>query len=129
MERFKAGDMVSVTTENSSGVGFVYNTDSKNPEEGVLRVSIAWSNGGSSDDLAISEFKTIEKAGVFTEEKGKSIIKDLNQLTDGLEMDKNSIGLFNCVDHTGEMVYQIRLGLIGETVEANFNDFYHYSSV
>lgn len=124
MTNFKEGDMVSVTTQNLTGVGFVYNTDSKNPEEGVLRVSIAWSNGGSSDGLAISEFKTIEKAGVFTEEKGKSIIKDLNQLTAGLEMDKNSIGLSNSVDHTGEMIYLIRLGLIDETVEANFNDFY-----
>ena len=127
MERFKAGDMVSVTTENSSGVGFVYNTDSKNPEEGVLRVSIAWSNGGSSDDLAISEFKTIEKVGLLTEEKGKSIIKELDEFATGL--DKYSLGLPDGVDHTGEMIHIIRTGLIGETVEANFNDFYHYSSV
>lgn len=127
MERFKAGDMVRVTTENSSGVGFVYNTDSKNPEEGVLRVSIAWSNGGSSDGLAIPEFKTIEKVGLLTEEKGKSIIKELDEFATGL--DKYSLGLPDGVDHTGEMIHIIRICLIGETVEANFNDLYHHSSV
>jgi hypothetical protein len=131
MEKFKAGDMVTVETENSIGIGFVYNTYPEQPECGVLRVSVAWSNGGCSDGFAITEFKKIEKSGVLTEEKGKSIIRDLDELTTGLEMDKNSVGLslFDCVDHTGEMVYQIRLGLIGETVEANFNDLYHHSLI
>ena len=127
MERFKAGDMVTVETENSTGIGFVYNTDSAQPECGVLRVSVAWSNGGCSDGLVLSEFKTIEKVGLLTGEKGKSIIKELDEFATGL--DKYSLGLPDGVDHTGEMIHIIRIGLIGETVEANFNDLYHHTSV
>lgn len=114
MENFKAGDMVNVTVENSSGVGFVYNTDPIQPECGVLRVSIAWSNGGCSDGLPISGFKTIEKTGVLTEEKGKLIIDSLDDFASGL--DKYSLGLPCGPDHSGEMIHIIRMGLIAETV-------------
>ena len=127
MEKFKAGDMVSVTTENSSGIGFLYNTYPEQPEQGMVVASIAWSNGGSTDGLAIPEFKTIEKLGLLTEEKGKSIIKELDEFATSL--DKYSLGLPDGVDHTGEMIHIIRIGLIGETVEANFNDLYHHTSV
>ena len=115
MERFKAGDMVTVETENSTGIGFVYNTDSAQPECGVLRVSVAWSNGGCSDGLIISEFKTIEKTGVLTEEKGKSIIEELDEFSKGV--DKYSLGLPDFADHTGEMIHIIRIGLINKTVD------------
>lgn len=117
MSNFKPGDMVSVTTENSYGVGFVYNTYTEKPEQGILVASIAWSNGGATGGIPLWDFKTIEKIGVLTEKKGKSIIKELDELTAGLEMDKNSIGLFNCVDHTGEKIHIIRLGLMSETVD------------
>ena len=43
MEKFKPGDMVSVTTENRTGIGFVYNTYMERPEEGILVASIVWS--------------------------------------------------------------------------------------
>jgi hypothetical protein len=115
MEKFKAGDMVTVETENSTGIGFVYNTDSAQPECGVLRVSVAWSNGGCSDGLAISEFKKIEKSGVLTEEKGKVIIEELHEFASSV--DKYSLGLPDFADHTGEMIHIIRIGLIAETVE------------
>lgn len=115
MKTFKAGDMVMVTTQDASGVGFIYNTDPKNPERGVLRASIAWSEGLSSDGLVISEFKTIEKTGVLTEGKGKAIISELNEFSQGL--DRYSLGLPNGVDHTGEMIYIIKMGLISETVD------------
>ena len=127
MERFKAGDMIVATTVNASGVGFIYNTYPEQPDMGVLRASIAWSDGGCSDGLAIPEFKTIEKLGLLTEEKGRSIIKELDEFATGL--DKYSLGLPDGVDHTGEMIHIIRIGLIGETVEANFNDLYHHTSV
>jgi len=116
MGTLKAGDMVMVTTQNANGVGFIYNTYPDKPEEGVLRASIAWSDGGCSDGLVISEFKTIEKTGVLTEEKGKEIIRELDEFASGL--DKYSLGLPGGVDHTGEMVHIIRMGLINETVEA-----------
>ncbi len=116
MKTFKAGDMIAVTTVNASGVGFIYNTYPEQPDMGVLRASIAWSDGGCSDGLIISEFKTIEKTGVLTEEKGKSIIKELDEFVAGL--DKYSLGLPSGVDHTGEMIHIIRMGLINETVEA-----------
>lgn len=115
MKTFKAGDMIVVTTVNASGVGFVYNTDPSQPDMGVLRASIAWSNGGCIDGINLSEFKTIEKTGVLTEEKGKSIIKELDEFAAGL--DKYSLGLPSGVDHTGEMIHIIRIGLIAETVE------------
>ena len=115
MEIFKAGDMVTVETENSTGIGFVYNTDSAQPECGVLRVSVAWSNGGCSDGFTISEFKRIEKTGVLTEEKGKTIIKELHEFASAV--DKYSLGLPDFADHTGEMIHIIRIGLIDETVD------------
>jgi hypothetical protein len=115
MEQFKAGDMVKVSTENLNGIGFVYNTDPVQPECGVLRVSVAWNSGGCIDGIGISEFKTIEKTGVLTEEKGKAIIKELDEFCSGL--DKYSLGLPSGVDHTGEMIHIIRMGLINETVE------------
>ena len=115
MKTFKAGDMVRVTTQDASGIGFIYNTDPKKPEQGVLRASIAWSEGLSSDGLIISEFKTIEKTGVLTEEKGKAIFKEIGEFTRGL--DRYSLGLPNGVDHTGEMIHIMRIGLIDETVD------------
>ena len=115
MERFKAGDMIAVTTVNSSGIGFIYNTYPDQPEMGVLRASIAWSDGGCSDGLVISEFKTIEKTGVLTEEKGKSIIEELDEFSKGV--DKYSLGLPDFADHTGEMIHIIRIGLINKTVD------------
>jgi hypothetical protein len=135
MEKFKAGDMVSVTTENSSGIGFLYNTSPEFPENGMVAASIILNNGVSMDGLSLSDFKTIEKVGLLTEEKGRAIIKELDEFATGL--DKCSLGLpkwvtqgsLNGVDHTGEMIHIIRIGLIGETVEANFNDLYHHSSV
>ena len=126
MEKFKAGDMVSVTTENSSGIGFLYSTH-PDPAEAMIAASIILSNGVSMDGISLSEFKTIEKVGLLTEEKGKSIIKELDEFAAGL--DKYSLGLPDGVDHTGEMIHIIRTGLIGETVEANFNDLYHRTSV
>ena len=126
MERFKAGDMVRVTTENSSGIGFLYSTH-PDPAEAMIAASIILSNGVSMDGISLSEFKTIEKVGLLTEEKGKSIIKELDEFAAGL--DKYSLGLPDGVDHTGEMIHIIRIGLIGETVEANFNDLYHRTSV
>ena len=126
MEKFKAGDMVRVTTENSSGIGFLYSTH-PDPAEAMIAASIILSNGVSMDGISLSEFKTIEKVGLLTEEKGKSIIKELDEFAAGL--DKYSLGLPDGVDHTGEMIHIIRIGLIGETVEANFNDLYHHSSV
>ena len=126
MEKFKAGDMVRVTTENSSGIGFLYSTH-PDPAEAMIAASIILSNGVSMDGISLSEFKTIEKVGLLTEEKGKSIIKELDEFAAGL--DKYSLGLPDGVDHTGEMIHIIRIGLIGETVEANFNDLYHRTSV
>lgn len=126
MEKFKAGDMVRVTTENSSGIGFLYSTH-PDPAEAMIAASIILSNGVSMDGISLSEFKTIEKVGLLTEEKGRSIIKELDEFAAGL--DKYSLGLPNGVDHTGEMIHIIRIGLIGETVEANFNDLYHHTSV
>ena len=114
MRTFKAGDMIVVTTVNASGIGFIYNTYPEQPEMGVLRASIAWSDGGCSDGLVISEFKTIEKTGVLTEEKGKTIIKELDEFCKGV--DKYSLGLPDFADHTGEMIHIIRIGLIDETV-------------
>jgi len=135
MEKFKAGDMVSVTTENSSGIGFLYNTSPEFPENGMVAASIILNNGVSMDGLSLSDFKTIEKVGLLTEAKGRAIIKELDEFSIGL--DKYSLdipkwvtqGSLNGVDHTGEMIHIIRIGLIGETVEANFNDLYHHSSV
>ena len=115
MEKFKAGDMITVETENSSGIGFIYNTDSAQPECGVLVASVVWSNGGCSDGLAISEFKTIQKTGILTEGKGKIIIKELDKFAKSV--DKYSLGLPDFADHTGEMIHIIRMGLITETVE------------
>ena len=115
MEPFKAGDMIAVTTVNSSGIGFIYNTYPEQPEMGVLRASIAWSDGGCSDGLIISEFKTIEKTGVLTEEKGKFIIEELDEFAKGV--DKYSLGLPDFADHTGEMIHIIRIGLIDQTVD------------
>ncbi len=116
MEEFKAGDMIKVTTaQYGGGIGFIYNTDSAQPECGILRASISWCDGGCSDGLVISEFKTIEKTGVLTEEKGKTIIKELDEFCKGV--DKYSLGLPDFADHTGEMIHIIRIGLIGETVE------------
>jgi len=134
MEKFKACDMVSVTTENSSGIGFLYSTH-PDPAEAMVAASIILSDGVSMDGLSLSDFKTIEKVGLLTEEKGRSIIKELNEFATGL--DKYSLdipkwvtqGSLNGVDHTGEMIHIIRIGLIGETVEANFNELYHHSSV
>ena len=126
MEKFKAGDMVSVTTENSSGIGFLYSTH-PDPAEAMVAASIILSDGVSMDGLSLSDFKTIEKVGLLTEEKGRSIIKELDGFASGL--DKYSLGLPDGVDHTGEMIHIIRIGLIGETVEANFNELYHHSSV
>ena len=126
MEKFKAGDMVSVTTENSSGIGFLYSTH-PDPAEAMVAASIILSDGVSMDGLSLSDFKTIEKVGLLTEEKGRTIIKELNEFATGL--DKYSLGLPDGVDHTGEMIHIIRIGLIGETVEVNFNDLYHHSSV
>ena len=116
MEKFKPGDMVSVTTENRTGIGFVYNTYTEKPEERILVASIVWSNGGCTDGIYLWEFKTIEKTGVLTEEKGKSIIKELDEFAS--DLDKYSLGLPGGVDHTGEMIHIIRMGLINETVEA-----------
>lgn len=115
MKNFKAGDMIMVTTVNASGVGFVYNTDPVQPDMGVLRASIAWSDGGCSDGLVLSEFKTVEKTGVLTEKKGKAIIEELNEFASAL--DKYSLGLPDFANHTGEMIHIIRIGLIAETVE------------
>jgi hypothetical protein len=115
MEQFKAGDMVRVFTQNANGIGFIYNTDPVQPECGVLRASIAWSDGGCSDGLVISEFKTVEKIGVLTEEKGKAIIRELDEFASGV--DKYCLGLPDFADHTGEMIHIIRMGLINETVE------------
>ena len=126
MEKFKAGDMVRVTTENSSGIGFLYSTH-PDPAEALVAESIILSDGVSMDGLSLSDFKTIEKVGLLTEEKGRTIIKELNEFATGL--DKYSLGLPDGVDHTGEMIHIIRIGLIGETVEANFNGLYHHSSV
>ena len=127
MENFKAGDMVSVTTENSAGIGFLYNTYPEQPELGMVVASIAWHNGGSTDGLIIPEFKTIEKVGLLTEKKGKSIVNEIGEFARGL--DSYSFGLPDGVDHTGEMIHIIRIGLIGETMEANFNDLYHHTSI
>jgi len=127
MEKFKAGDMVSVTTENSSGIGFLYNTSPEFPENGMVAASIILNNGVSMDGLSLSDFKTIEKVGLLTEAKGRAIIKELDEFA--TRLDKCSLGLPDGVDHTGEMIHIIRIGLIGETVEANFNDLYHHSSV
>jgi hypothetical protein len=114
---FKAGDMIKVTTSQyGTGIGFVYNTDQVQPECGVLRASIAWSDGGCSDGLVISEFKTVEKTGMLTEEKGKAIIEELHEFASSV--DKYSLGLPDFADHTGEMIHIIRIGLIAETVEA-----------
>ena len=126
MEKFKAGDMVRVTTENSSGIGFLYSTH-PDPAEAMVAASIILSDGVSMDGLSLSDFKTIEKVGLLTEEKGRSIIKELNGFATGL--DKCSLGLPDGVDHTGEMIHIIRIGLIGETAEANFNDLYHHTSI
>jgi hypothetical protein len=115
MEKFKPGDMVSVTTENSYGVGFVYNTYTEKPEQGILVASIAWSNGGCTGGIPLWDFKTIEKTGVLTEEKGKAIIKELDGFDAGLE--KCSLDIPSGVDHTGEMIHIIRMGLIAETVD------------
>jgi hypothetical protein len=115
MEKFKPGDMVSVTTENACGVGFVYNTYTEKPEQGILVASIAWSDGGCTDGISLWDFKTIEKIGVLTEKKGKSIIKELDEFALGL--DEYSLGLPGGVDHTGEMIHIIRMGLINETVD------------
>ncbi len=116
MEKIKAGDMVSVETADSKGIGFVYNTYPEQPEMGVLRASISWSDGGCSDGLVLSEFKRIEKTGVLTEEKGKAIIEELHEFASSV--DKYSLGLPDFADHTGEMIHIIRIGLIAETVEA-----------
>ena len=118
--------MVRVTTENSSGIGFLYSTH-PDPAEAMVAASVILSDGVSMDGLSLSDFKTIEKVGLLTEEKGRSIIKELNEFATGL--DKFSLGLPDGVDHTGEMIHIIRIGLIGETAEANFNDLYHNPSV
>jgi hypothetical protein len=115
MSNFKPGDMVSVTTENACGVGFVYNTYTEKPEQGILVASIAWSDGGATGGIPLWDFKTVEKIGVLTEKKGKSIIKELDGFAAGL--DKYSLGLPNGVDHTGEMIHIIRMGLTAETVD------------
>jgi hypothetical protein len=116
MGNFKGGEMIKVTTQDASGIGFVYNTDPTQPECGVLRASIAWSDGGCSDGLVLSEFKTIEKTGVLTEEKGKSIIKELGEFASGVDR-CNPLDLPGGPDHTGEMIHIIRIGLITETVD------------
>jgi hypothetical protein len=115
MEKFKDGDMIKVTKDEVSGIGFIYSTYLEKPEEGILLASIAWSDGGSSDGILLGRFKTIEKLGFFTEEKGREIIKDLNEFALGL--DKYSLGLPGGIDHTGEMIHIIKMGLVNETVD------------
>lgn len=115
MDGFKAGDMVSVEGRNNKGVGFVYNTDPVQPGCGVLKVSIAWSDGGCTDGLNLNDFRKVEKVGLLTDEKGKKIIHELDEFCTGL--DKYSLGLPSGVDHTGEMIYIIKMGLIDETVD------------
>jgi hypothetical protein len=114
MEKFKEGDMIRVTKDGESGIGFVFNTYTEKPENGIFAASIAWRNGGCTN-MHLSKLDTIEKIGFFTEEKGRTIIKDLNEFALGL--DKYSLGLPGGIDHTGEMIHIIKMGLINETVD------------
>jgi hypothetical protein len=114
MEKFKEGDMIKVTKDEESGIGFVFNTYTENPERGIFAASIAWRNGGCTN-MHLSKLDTIEKIGLFTEDKGRSIIKELDEFAAGL--DKYSLGLPGGIDHTGEMVHIIKMGLINETVD------------
>jgi hypothetical protein len=112
MPNLKSGDMVSITTENSSGIGFLYNTNQENPSLGVLAASVVLTNGVCMSGLSMSDLKTVERIGLLTEVKGRRIIKDLDEFASGL--DKYSLGLPNGVDHSGEMIHLIRMGLLGD---------------
>jgi hypothetical protein len=115
MPNLKSGDMVSITTENSSGIGFLYNTNPENPSQGVLAVSVVLTNGVCMSGLSMSDLKTVERIGLLTEVTGRRIIKDLDEFASGL--DRYSLGLPNGVDHSGEMIHLIRMGLLGDELE------------
>jgi hypothetical protein len=115
MPNLKSGYMVSITTENSSGIGFLYNTNPENPSQGVLAASIVLANGVCMSGLSMSDLKTVERIGLLTEVKGRRIIKDLDEFASGL--DKHSLGLPNGVDHSGEMIHLIRMGLLGDELD------------
>jgi len=115
MPNLKSGDMVSITTENSSGIGFLYNTNPENPSQGVLAASIVLANGVCMSGLSMSDLKTVERIGLLTEVKGRRIINDLDEFASGL--DKYSLGLPNGVDHSGEMIHLIRMGLLGDELD------------
>ena len=107
--------MVSITTDNSSGIGFLYNTNPENPSQGVLSASVVLTNGVCMSGLSMSDLKTVERIGLLTEVKGRRIIKDLAEFASGL--DKYSLGLPNGVDHSGEMIHLIRMGLLGDELD------------
>ena len=120
MPNLKSGDMVSITTENSSGIGFLYNTNQENPSQGVLAVSVVLANGVCMSGLSMSDLKTVERIGLLTEVKGREIIRSLDEFSTGL--DKYSLGLPNGVDHSGEMIHLIRMGLLGDELDQSLTD-------
>lgn len=110
--------MVSITTENSSGIGFLYNTNPENPSQGVLSASVVLANGVCMSGLSMSDLKTVERIGLLTEVKGRDIIRSLNEFSTGLDK-----CLPNGVDHSGEMIHLIRMGLLGDELDQTLTKF------